>query len=263
MERQSKEKRALPQENRLSLTTNELCLLGVCMGYVSVPDLGAELPGFSKEHLGIVLPTMVQELEERGMLKSTFGHAPQVQEEYREMVATVFDPEALVDFTVSRHKSLRCFMRGDTCIAINGEGVIYAFAGRQALCDALHEVLPQKEGKPVSFSLPLETAEEVKSLYNSFRKGEVEALLQAHLIKEKRELWLTLLSGACPQLEICLWSHESSSYCMEASSRFVFMEEGMFQIVAQEGCITLRGVSGEALQKTIEGYCEKQEVTRG
>lgn len=263
MERQSKEKQAMPQKNRLSLTTNELCLLGVCMGYVSVPDLGAELPGFSKEHMGIVLPTMVQELEERGMLKSTFGHAPQVQAGARELVSTVFDPEALVDFTASRHKSLRCFLRGDRCIAIDTEGAIYAFEGRQALCDALHKVLPQKEGKAVSFSLPLETAEEVKSLYNSFRRGEAEALLQAHLTKEQCDLWLTLLSTTCSQLEVCLWSHESSSYRMEASSRFVFMETGIFQIAVQEGSITLRGVSGDALQKTIEGYCEKREVTHG
>lgn len=263
MERPSKDNWALPEGKKLRLSPDELCLLGVCMGYVSVPDLGAELPGFSKEHMGIVLPSMVKDLQQRGVLKETFGHAPRVQEGYRKSVSAVFDPEALVDLSASWKEGLRCFFKGDTCMAIDRSGVLYAFEGRQALCRALCREIPMKEETALQFSLPLERAEEVKTLYNTFRRGEAEEVLHTFLTMEESNLWLTLLSGTCPRLEISLWSHESSSYRMEASGRFVFMEEGIFQIGVQEGHIHLRSVSGEALQKTIEGYCQKQEVTHG
>lgn len=253
MERRRNEGWALTEGKALPFSADELSLLGVCMGCVSVPQLGAGLPGYSRERMELVLPAMVKRLEEKGALNCVFGHAPRVQAGYRELVEAVFEPEAVLDVSLSRKGTLRCFVKGETCLGTDGETGLYAIKGRKALAEALQKRIPSGTVGEMAFTLPMETAEQVQKLSDSFRRKEARRLLEECLDREKAELWLTLLSGPCRWLEIRLWSHEDNSYRLEKADRFAFVRQGIYEVLSREDAVQVRGAGEETVQKCM--YC--------
>lgn len=253
MERRRNEGWALTEGKALPVTADELSLLGVCMGYVSVPQLGAKLPGYSRERMELVLPSMVQQLEEKGALHCAFGHAPQVQAGYRELAEAVFEPEAVLDVSLSRKGTLRCFLKGETCIGTDGETGLYAIKGRKALAEALQKRIPTGTAGEMAFTLPMETARQVQKLTDSFQRKEARRLLEECLDKEKAELWLTLLSGPCRWLEMRLWSHEDNSYRLEKSARFAFVRQGIYEVLSLKDAVQVQGAEEGDVQCCMEG----------
>lgn len=253
-----------------SMSVNELCVAGACMGYLSAPNLKADILGCPGHSLRVRTLGLLTGMERKGLLQCSFDKRPIIDKKIGQFAAAVCDPEqfSLIKWNSGgKTQTLSIYMRGSFSAAIDDKGSVFRVDDPASLAEGVCASIDLSCLEPYcgeNIELLFDELKYAKKLADAFQESGAEQFLsKCTKSDDDLSLIMKLITGKTSFVIMNRWQKRNNHFSLCASD-YVAIADGQLIHIKNHpnGSVRFSGADPDRLGMRIEEYCSPAGVMK-